>query len=73
MKELPKVCSYLHLPIQSGSSRILALMNRGYTKEEYLEKIGWVKEEVPGVTLSSDMIVGFPGETDEDFKETMDW
>jgi len=72
MKELPKVCSYLHLPIQSGSSRILALMNRGYTKEEYLEKIGWVKEEVPGVTLSSDMIVGFPGETDEDFKETMD-
>jgi tRNA-2-methylthio-N6-dimethylallyladenosine synthase len=72
MGELPKVCPCLHLPIQSGSSRILALMNRGYTKEDYLERISWAKEWVPDIALTGDIIVGFPGEEEEDFAETMD-
>ncbi|UCZ57199.1 tRNA (N6-isopentenyl adenosine(37)-C2)-methylthiotransferase MiaB [Desulfurispirillum indicum] len=69
---LPRVCKYLHLPIQAGSNRILKLMNRGYTREEYLAKIARLKERIPGVALSSDFLVGFPGETEEDFLQTMD-
>ncbi|MBB5022186.1 tRNA (N6-isopentenyl adenosine(37)-C2)-methylthiotransferase MiaB [Desulfurispira natronophila] len=70
--KLPKVCKYLHLPAQSGSNRILQQMNRGYTREQYLERIGLLREEIPGVALSSDFLVGFPGETEDDFQQTMD-
>lgn len=66
-----KICRQLHLPVQSGSSRILSLMNRKYTAEKYLETIKKVKEKIPGIALSSDIIVGFPGETEEDFANTM--
>ncbi len=66
-----KLCDYIHLPVQSGSSRVLERMNRGYTREEYLEKIAWIKEIIPGVSLSTDIICGFPGETEEDFAQTM--
>jgi len=69
---LSKLCEQIHLPFQSGSDRILALMNRGYTKEEYLRKVGMLRQRCPDLALSTDCIVGFPGETDEDFKETMD-
>lgn len=67
----PKICKQLHLPVQSGSNRILEKMNRKYTREQYLEIIKKVKEKVPGIVLSTDIIVGFPGETNEDFEETM--
>lgn len=67
-----KVAKHLHLPFQSGSNRILKLMNRRYTKEKYLNLIQAVKEKVPGISLTSDIIVGFPGETYEDFCETVD-
>lgn len=67
----PKVCEYIHLPFQSGSSRILEMMNRGYTRGEYLEKIAMIKEAIPNVVLSTDIIVGFPSETEEDFQETL--
>ncbi len=66
-----KVCKQLHLPVQSGSDRILKLMNRKYTAESYIELINYAKERIPGVTLTSDIIVGFPGETEEDFEETL--
>lgn len=72
MKECDKVCKNLHLPFQSGSSAILKKMNRHYTKEGYLELVRKVKEAMPGITLSTDIIVGFPGETEEDFLETLD-
>jgi tRNA-2-methylthio-N6-dimethylallyladenosine synthase len=72
MTELPKVCEYLHLPMQSGSDNVLHNMKRGYTSGEYLEKIAQIKEAVPEIALSSDVIVGFPGETDEDFEKTRD-
>ena len=58
--------------MQSGSNRILKLMNRNYTVEDYLKQIGWMREHLPDVTVSTDIIVGFPGETETDFKETMD-
>jgi tRNA-2-methylthio-N6-dimethylallyladenosine synthase len=67
-----KVCAQLHLPIQCGSNAILKKMNRKYTKDEYLEKIKKVKEKIPHITLTTDIIVGFPGETNEDFEHTID-
>ena len=72
MRDCKKVCEQLHLPFQAGSNKILKRMNRKYTKEEYLNKIFKAKQEIPGVALSTDVIVGFPGETDEDFEETLD-
>lgn len=72
MSECKKVCEQLHLPFQAGSNRILKQMNRKYTKEDYLQKVIKAKEAIPGLALSTDVIVGFPGETDEDFEETLD-
>lgn len=69
--ECEKVTRHFHLPVQSGSSRILKLMNRSYTREHYLELINYAKERIPDVALTSDIIVGFPGETYEDFQETL--
>ncbi|MEY8295486.1 MAG: tRNA (N6-isopentenyl adenosine(37)-C2)-methylthiotransferase MiaB [Emergencia timonensis] len=67
-----KLCKNIHLPVQSGSSRVLKKMNRRYTKEQYLELVAKLKAAVPGITMSTDIIVGFPGETEEDFEETLD-
>ena len=72
MAECDKVCKQLHLPVQAGSNRVLAEMNRKYTREDYLEKIKKVKEKIPGISLSTDIIVGFPTETNEDFEKTLD-
>jgi tRNA-2-methylthio-N6-dimethylallyladenosine synthase len=69
--EVPKLASYLHLPVQSGSDRVLSLMKRGYTSLEYKQKIRRLKAARPGISISSDFIVGFPGETDRDFEQTM--
>ena len=69
--ELPKLCSHIHLPAQSGSDRVLKGMNRGYTRREYLDRIEALKKARPGITITGDMIVGFPGETEEDFNETL--
>jgi len=66
----PKLAGYVHFPLQSGSDKILHLMNRNYTAAQYLEKIAWVRELLPGATLSTDIIVGFPGETEEDYQAT---
>lgn len=68
----PKIAASLHFPVQSGSSATLANMNRNYTREEYLEKIEWLRQRMPDATISTDIIVGFPGETEEDFLATMD-
>jgi tRNA-2-methylthio-N6-dimethylallyladenosine synthase len=70
IRDVPKVCEYLHLPLQSGSDRVLERMNRGYTRARYLELIAELKETVPDLALSTDLIVGFPGETEEDFAQT---
>ena len=70
--EVPKLASYLHLPVQHGSDRILAAMKRGHTVLEYKQKIRRLREARPGISLSSDFIVGFPGETDSDFEKLMD-
>jgi len=69
--EVPKLASYLHLPVQSGSDRILSLMKRGHTAMEYKDKIRQLRAARPGISLSSDFIIGFPGETDQDFEATM--
>ncbi|HYE37857.1 tRNA (N6-isopentenyl adenosine(37)-C2)-methylthiotransferase MiaB [Methylocaldum sp.] len=70
--EIPKLVDHLHLPVQSGSNRILSLMKRGHTREEYVDKMERLREVRPNLSLSSDFIVGFPGETEQDFEETMD-
>lgn len=69
--ECDKICNYLHLPVQSGSDRILTQMNRRYDREKYLSLIRYAKEKIPGISFSSDIIVGFPGETEEDFAQTL--
>jgi tRNA-2-methylthio-N6-dimethylallyladenosine synthase len=71
-RDVPELVSYLHLPVQSGSDRILALMKRGHTALEYKQKIRRLREARPGLSLSSDFIVGFPGETERDFQATLD-
>ena len=72
MAHLEKVCHQLHLPLQAGSNKILSLMKRQYTREEYLEKIALLRELIPDISLSTDIIVGFPGEEEEDFEETLE-
>jgi tRNA-2-methylthio-N6-dimethylallyladenosine synthase len=72
MKEAKKICHQLHLPLQSGSSDVLEKMDRGYTKEEYLEKIRMIRFHMPDMSFSTDIIVGFPGETDNDFEQTIE-
>lgn len=72
MKNSKKICRQLHLPVQSGSSRILKIMNRKYTKESYLELVDKIKKAMPDIAITTDIIVGFPGETEGDFLETMD-
>ena len=71
MATLPKVCNHIHLPVQSGSNRILSEMNRRYTREKYLGLVEDIRAAVEGVELTTDIIVGFPGETEEDFEETL--
>ena len=72
MAESKKICTHLHLPVQSGSTRILEKMNRRYTKEGYLELVRKIRAAVPDISLTTDIIVGFPGETEDDFQETLD-
>ncbi len=72
MSKSKKICKHLHLPVQSGSTEILKKMNRRYTKEQYLELVDKIKTAIPDISLTTDIIVGFPGETEEDFSETMD-
>jgi tRNA-2-methylthio-N6-dimethylallyladenosine synthase len=71
MAETPQVCRYIHLPVQSGSNRVLRRMGREYRREWYLDRIRAIREAMPEVVLSTDIIVGFPGETEEDFQETL--
>ncbi|MBI5813021.1 MAG: tRNA (N6-isopentenyl adenosine(37)-C2)-methylthiotransferase MiaB [Meiothermus silvanus] len=71
MAETPQVCEYIHLPVQSGSNRVLRRMGREYRREWYLDRIRAIREAMPEVVLSTDIIVGFPGETEEDFQETL--
>ncbi|HEY7453847.1 MAG TPA: tRNA (N6-isopentenyl adenosine(37)-C2)-methylthiotransferase MiaB [Thermoleophilaceae bacterium] len=72
LRDVPKVCPYLHLPVQSGSDRILASMRRGYTRAAYLDTVALLRARVPHLALSSDVIVGYPGETEADFQQTVD-
>jgi tRNA-2-methylthio-N6-dimethylallyladenosine synthase len=71
MRQLPKVCRHLHLPVQSGSSRVLAAMRRRYTRDAYLDLVARLRDAMPDIALSTDMIVGFSGETEADFEETL--
>ena len=71
VRDLPKVCKHLHLPVQSGSTRVLGLMRRRHTREAYLDLVARIRATIPKVQLSTDMIVGFPGETEADFEETL--
>jgi tRNA-2-methylthio-N6-dimethylallyladenosine synthase len=72
IRDLDKVCNHLHLPVQSGSNKILKKMNRGYTRETYIKRIEALKKACPDISLSTDIIVGFPAETPEDFNDTME-
>lgn len=71
VRDLPSICEFIHFPMQSGSNRILKEMNRQYTIEEYVEKAKFIKKTIPNVRLGTDIIVGFPGEREEDFEETV--
>ena len=72
IRDCEKVCKFVHLPLQSGSTKVLDVMNRKYTKEQYLKLVEKMKKEIPNITFSTDIIVGFPGETEEDFVDTLD-
>lgn len=72
LSRLNKVCEHVHLPVQAGSNRILQLMNRGYTREAYMALVDNLRQYIPGVSITTDIIVGFPGETEEDFADTLD-
>ena len=72
MKECEKVCEHIHLPVQAGSTRVLSMMNRKYSREHYLNLIEKLREAIPDIAISTDIIVGFPGETEEDFLDTLD-
>jgi tRNA-2-methylthio-N6-dimethylallyladenosine synthase len=71
MRDSSKICEHLHLPAQSGSNRILEGMNRGYTREQYLELIDKIRSEIPKISITTDLMVGFPGETEKDFQDTL--
>src|SRR5204862_5448879 len=70
--ELPSLCEHIHLPLQSGSARILKAMRRTYDRERYLDRVALIREHVPDCALTTDVIVGFPGETEDDFAETLE-
>ena len=72
VKDSSVLCPYFHLPLQAGSNKILQLMRRGYTREDYLNKINFIRKSMPSARIGTDIIVGFPGETDSDFRETLD-